>query len=94
MKPGKARCDTKWTCVTKVVFDKVAEIDGVNRHVADVRLAEQRRCNDGEQKCMEMKVECDHGHVAAVVGGQADDEDLRQYGGMENGGKCQRQRWK
>ena len=90
VKPGKARCDTKWRCgrVTKVVSDKVAEIDGVNRHVADVRLAEQRRRNDGEQQCMEMEVECDRGHVAAVVGGQADDEDLGQYGGMENGGSA------
>ena len=90
VKHGKARCDTKWRCgrLTKVMSDKVAEINGVNRHVADVRLAEQRRRNDGEQQCMEMEVECDRGHVAAVVGGQADDEDLGQYGGMENGGSA------
>ena len=85
VKPGKARCDTKWRCggVTKVVSDKVAEIDEVNWHVADVRLAEQRRRNHGEQQCMEMEVECDHGHLAAVVGGKA--EDLGQCGGMKNG---------
>ena len=71
-----------------MVSDKVAEIDEMNRHVADVRLAEQRRRNDGEQQCMGMEVECDHGHETAVVGGQADDEDLGQYGGMENGGSA------
>ena len=94
MKPGKARCDLKWRCgrVTKVVSDKVTEIDGVNQHVADVRLAEQRRRNNGEQQCMEIEVGCDLGHVAAVVGGQADDED---FGAIRRNGEwwqCQRKR--
>ena len=44
VKPGKARCDTMWRrgIVTRVQADHVVEVDGVNRHVADVRHVEQQ----------------------------------------------------
>ena len=44
VKPGKARCDTMWRrgIVTRVQADHVVEVDGVNRHVADVRHDEQQ----------------------------------------------------
>ena len=44
VEPGKARCDTVWRrfIVTRVQADNVVEVDGVNRHVADVRHVEQQ----------------------------------------------------
>jgi len=62
VKPGKVRCDTKWKqgTVTKIILDKVVEIDGVNYHVADVRLARQ---NEGDKNnaishlCTEVDIE-------------------------------------
>ena len=41
VKPPKARCDTVWKLgkVTQIVADAVVEVDGTNRHVADVRHA-------------------------------------------------------
>ena len=44
VKPGNARCDTMWRhgIVTRVQADNVVEVDGVNRHVADLRHVEQR----------------------------------------------------
>jgi hypothetical protein len=39
VKPANARCDTEWktATVSNVVADTVVEVNGVNRHVADVR---------------------------------------------------------
>ena len=40
VKPPNARCTTKWRTgkVTGVVSNQVVEVDGTNRHVADIRL--------------------------------------------------------
>lgn len=48
VKPANARCDIVWktAMVSKVVADQVVEVNGVNRHVSDVRPA------DGEQMQM------------------------------------------
>lgn len=39
MKPGKARCGTRWNRqkATKIVADTVIKANGINRHVADGR---------------------------------------------------------
>ena len=39
VKPGNARCDTVWRegVVTRLISDTVVEVDGTNRHIADVR---------------------------------------------------------
>ena len=41
VKPGRARCDKRWKLgtVTKLISDKVVEIDNIDRHIADVRLS-------------------------------------------------------
>lgn len=68
MKAGKASCDMKWRHgrITKLVSDKVVEVDGMNRQVADVRLAKQRQC-------MAIDVNCGDEQVVTAVGGQSDD---------------------
>ena len=40
VRPGQARCDSKWegAAVTGIVSENVVEVDGINRHIADVRL--------------------------------------------------------
>lgn len=42
VKPVNARCTSVWSIgiVTRVVSDQIVEVDGVNRHVADLRSAE------------------------------------------------------
>lgn len=65
-----------------LVSHKVVEIDGINQHVADMRLAEQWREDDGERQHVEIDVDCGEEQVVAVLGGQSDDEDLREDDAM------------
>jgi hypothetical protein len=65
VKPGKARCDTRWNRqkVTKIVSDTVIEVNGINRHIADVR-------RDGTD--MEFETHGGHRDIEICIGNMND----------------------
>ena len=83
VKPGKARCDTMWRrgIVTRVQADNVVEVDGVNRHVADVRHGEQQHMPNLEleqQSAVNPGVELDYradGDYADIDGDDGGNDD-------------------
>ena len=83
VKPGKARCDTMWRrgIVTRVQADNVVEVDGVNRHVADVRHVEQQHMPNLEleqQSAVNLGVELDYradGDYADIDGDDGSNDD-------------------
>lgn len=51
VKPDRIRCDTRYSVgtVTAVISDQAAEVDGVPRHIRDLRLAVVERASDDEE---------------------------------------------
>jgi len=92
VKPGKVRCDTKWKqgTVTKLISDKVVEIDRVNRHVADVRLVRQNEHDQNDaisHLCTEVDIEpC--GNAGLGINEEVSDESAGNNSDLDGSEIC------
>lgn len=78
VKPKTARCDTTWkdATITRVVSKTVVEVDGINRHIADVRAAAANRPDAERNKQADvLEVAVDYDGAAAENEPNSDFED-------------------
>jgi transposase InsO family protein len=89
VKPANARCDTAWkmATVTKSVANTVVEVDGVNRHVADVRHAgDEQMMPSGAQPQPAVEIEYDGTTAADGNTDGAENTDRDGYSDTESTG--------
>ena len=93
VKPLNTKCTGVWQVgrVTKLVSDTAVEVDGTNRHVADIRLASRGRQHDPGSTEIEIVSDGEDGSVEQMEesDGSQDNGDRSE---MENERRSQRDR--